>query len=164
MSTIAFLIVFTFLLFNHSVEERTRKASKSAVEKIKKIFNEKATQRALAQNDAALMADDPRREFGPRRDPTARRHHDELAVNGADGDYFEGDLELAEWQAERLWHKLGEAKVKRRRKKRKIAKVNGKRGKNNVFQNLITGKLKWKIPGKNRNETTRREWDGIRFK
>ncbi|KAL3110553.1 hypothetical protein niasHT_020024 [Heterodera trifolii] len=146
MSTIAFLIVFTFLLFNHSVEERTRKASKSAVEKIKKIFNEKATQRALAQNDAALMADDPRRGFGPRRDPTARRHHDELAVNGADGDYFEGDLELAEWQAERLWHKLGEAKanakLKRRRKKRKIAKVNGKRGKNNVFQNLITGKLK----------------------
>nr|CAD2184732.1 unnamed protein product [Meloidogyne enterolobii] len=38
----------------------------------------------------------------PQRDPNALRHHNELVVNGINGDYFQGDLELADWQAEKI--------------------------------------------------------------
>uniref|UniRef100_A0A183CGF6 Metalloendopeptidase n=1 Tax=Globodera pallida TaxID=36090 RepID=A0A183CGF6_GLOPA len=119
------LLLFFFIvafLSNCSVQERTRKASKSTLEQIKQLFNEKAAHRAFVQNDPRLLADEPHGLGGLRRNPAARRHHNELAVNDPDGDYLQGDMELAEWQAERLRHKLNASPKWRRRKKRKIGR------------------------------------------
>uniref|UniRef100_A0A914HXM7 Metalloendopeptidase n=1 Tax=Globodera rostochiensis TaxID=31243 RepID=A0A914HXM7_GLORO len=131
MSPIILLLFFFIVAFlsNCSVQERTRKASKGTLEQIKQLFNEKAAHRAFVQNDPRLLADEPHGLGGLRRNPAARRHHNELAVNDPDGDYLQGDMELAEWQAERLRHKLNASAVKgalkwrRRRKKRKIGRV-----------------------------------------
>lgn len=65
--------------------ERTRKASKGELERIKRLINEKA-RREFAQNDAIKMAEPPL------RNEAAKRHHDELAVNGPDGEYLEVEI------------------------------------------------------------------------
>lgn len=75
--------------------ERTRKASKLIVNKIKQLINEKV-EREMVQNDAIPLTEIPQ------RDPNALSHHNELIVNGINGDYFQGDLELADWQAEKI--------------------------------------------------------------
>uniref|UniRef100_A0A183BHI2 Metalloendopeptidase n=1 Tax=Globodera pallida TaxID=36090 RepID=A0A183BHI2_GLOPA len=119
------LLLFFFIvafLSNCSVQERTRKASKGTLEQIKQLFSEKAAHRAFVQNDPRLLADEPHGLGGLRRNPAARRHHNELAVNDPDGDYLQGDMELAEWQAERLRHKLNASPKWRRRRKRKIGR------------------------------------------
>lgn len=77
--------------------------------------------RDFVQNDhpAGQLADDPAEA---KRNPEARRHHDELAVNDPDGEYLQGDMELAAWQAERL---LKAEDTRKRRRKRKIGRVSG---------------------------------------
>nr|CAD2180515.1 unnamed protein product [Meloidogyne enterolobii] len=95
-----FFLIFLFYLLlwmtnYNEANERTRKASKLIVDKIKQLINEKV-EREMVQNDAI-----PPTEI-PQRDPNALRHHNELVVNGINGDYFQGDLELADWQAEKI--------------------------------------------------------------
>uniref|UniRef100_A0A914CPA3 Zinc metalloproteinase n=1 Tax=Acrobeloides nanus TaxID=290746 RepID=A0A914CPA3_9BILA len=98
-----------FLLFSTDFEfyaladksPRTKKASKAALDRIKRLLTAKA-ERENAQNDAVVLEDDV-----PLRNPDAKPHHNELLVNDPE-QYFQGDVELSEQQADGIQEELVE--------------------------------------------------------
>uniref|UniRef100_A0A1I8BDC7 Zinc metalloproteinase n=1 Tax=Meloidogyne hapla TaxID=6305 RepID=A0A1I8BDC7_MELHA len=104
---------------NNEANEKTKKASKLIVAKIKQLINEKI-EREMVQNDAISLPEIPQ------RDPNALRHHNELVVNGVNEEYFQGDLELADWQAEKIQRYIEEQLMfsndEKKRIKRKVGK------------------------------------------
>uniref|UniRef100_A0AC34RIY0 Zinc metalloproteinase n=2 Tax=Panagrolaimus sp. JU765 TaxID=591449 RepID=A0AC34RIY0_9BILA len=115
MKITANLIVFLCLSLEFSTAARTKKASSAALLRIKELINLKA-EREVAQSDA-VANDDANIIL---RDPDAKPHHDELSVNDPE-QYFQGDVELSEKQAEGLQEELleqteDETKTRRKRK------------------------------------------------
>ena len=109
-------LLFFLLACQWTTSERTRKAGKDSIERIKRLIDEKA-RREFAQSDAVSLPEPAA------RNPAARRNHDELAVNGQDGEYLQGDLELAEWQAVLLQRHLGQERGSGLwRRKRKVGR------------------------------------------
>lgn len=136
------LIIISILFLSELVEyfaiadksPRTKKASKATLDRIKRLINAQAERydfyevsysfSEVAQNDAVALDEEL-----PLRNPQARQHHDELSVNDPE-QYFQGDVELSEHQAEGLQDELMEVLNdpmtqvdEPMRKKRKIGKV-----------------------------------------
>ncbi|VDK78633.1 unnamed protein product [Litomosoides sigmodontis] len=94
---IIFLHLFIFF-FLHSVENyRTQRASRRTLDHIKQLITLK-TQRELGTGSigSTTLAD---QIVLQRRNPDAKRHHNELSVNDPDA-YYQGDVDLSERQAE----------------------------------------------------------------
>nr|CDQ04538.1 BMA-NAS-38, isoform a [Brugia malayi] len=82
----------------HSVENyRTQKVSQRTLDNIKQLITLKV-QRQIENIDNALLAD---QIILQRRNPEAKRHHNELSINNPDA-YYQGDIDLSEKQAEML--------------------------------------------------------------
>uniref|UniRef100_A0A1I7VIZ5 Zinc metalloproteinase n=1 Tax=Loa loa TaxID=7209 RepID=A0A1I7VIZ5_LOALO len=82
----------------HSVENyRTPKVSRHTLDHIKQLITLKA-QRQIEKIDDRILADQIVLE---RRNPEAKRHHNELLINDPDA-YYQGDVDLSEKQAEML--------------------------------------------------------------
>uniref|UniRef100_A0A7E4VRU7 Metalloendopeptidase n=1 Tax=Panagrellus redivivus TaxID=6233 RepID=A0A7E4VRU7_PANRE len=113
-------LIVIFIVFNNfSTAERTKKASHAALLRVKELINRKA-ERQVVQADVGNVADD---DPGLLRNPDAKPHHDELSVNDPE-QYFQGDVELSEQQADTLADELLEedGDGDRRRRKRKVGK------------------------------------------
>uniref|UniRef100_A0A1I8EB02 Metalloendopeptidase n=1 Tax=Wuchereria bancrofti TaxID=6293 RepID=A0A1I8EB02_WUCBA len=92
------LQIFICFFSIYSVENyRTQKVSQRTLDNIKQLITLKA-QRQIENIDNALLAD---QIVLQRRNPEAKRHHNELSINNPDA-YYQGDIDLSEKQAEML--------------------------------------------------------------
>ncbi|KAK0396887.1 hypothetical protein QR680_001898 [Steinernema hermaphroditum] len=101
-------------------EYRVKKASRASLNRLKRLINEKTEQQHSDEKKLIGVLDDSPLLV---RDPTAQRHHDELAVNNLD-EYFQGDVELSETQVEILEKEIVEsAEDSKARRRRKVGKA-----------------------------------------
>uniref|UniRef100_A0AC35G067 Zinc metalloproteinase n=1 Tax=Panagrolaimus sp. PS1159 TaxID=55785 RepID=A0AC35G067_9BILA len=121
-SNILYKIFIFILLLTLISGERTKKASPSTLNKIKELINRKA-EREVVQADVGRGLNDAVVEVI--RNPDAKHHFDELSVNDPD-QYFQGDVELSEKQADKIQEQLLDDlqadEPKSKRKKRKVGK------------------------------------------
>uniref|UniRef100_A0A914ZBJ2 Zinc metalloproteinase n=1 Tax=Panagrolaimus superbus TaxID=310955 RepID=A0A914ZBJ2_9BILA len=119
---ILYRIFILFLFLTLIFCERTKKASPSTLNKIKELINRKA-EREVVQADVGKVLNDAIVEVT--RNPDAKHHFDELSVNDPD-QYFQGDVELSEKQADKIQEELLDDlqadDSKNIRKKRKVGK------------------------------------------
>uniref|UniRef100_A0AC34FS94 Zinc metalloproteinase n=1 Tax=Panagrolaimus sp. ES5 TaxID=591445 RepID=A0AC34FS94_9BILA len=120
---ILYRIFIIFLFLTLIFGERTKKASPSTLNKIKELINRKA-ERDVVQADVGTVLNDGIVE-DVTRNPDAKHHFDELSVNDPD-QYFQGDVELSEKQADKIQEELLDDlqndDPKNIRKKRKVGK------------------------------------------
>uniref|UniRef100_A0A915PPN1 Metalloendopeptidase n=1 Tax=Setaria digitata TaxID=48799 RepID=A0A915PPN1_9BILA len=76
---------------------RTQRASRHTLQQIKQLIT-LSTQRQIESTNHGMLFDELVLQ---KRDPEVKRHHNELSVNDLD-DYFQGDVDLSEKQAELL--------------------------------------------------------------
>uniref|UniRef100_A0A1I8AMW9 Metalloendopeptidase n=1 Tax=Steinernema glaseri TaxID=37863 RepID=A0A1I8AMW9_9BILA len=116
--------VFLFALFASAVlcasEYRAKKASRASLNRLKRLINEKTEEQHKEDRLLIGVLDDSPVTV---RDPSAKRHHDELSVNNLD-DYFQGDVELSEAQVDILEKEIVKStEGEEGRKRRKVGKA-----------------------------------------
>ncbi|KAI6235360.1 Zinc metalloproteinase [Aphelenchoides besseyi] len=95
------LIVLSIIVVPQIQSARTEKASRSALQRIRLLINEKI-EKELPQSDVQI---DESPKFV--RNPNAKPYRDELTVNNGKDDYFQGDIDLSTKQAEELLADFG---------------------------------------------------------